>query len=120
MDLDHALAEQEQAAKEQNQIASRNPLVADVKQRCNQPGEPYDGEQQRDAREHRKRQAGDPRSRLTLRWQSSDQDRNEDDVIEPEHDLEQRQRREGQPTLRIRKQFQHDPERILGRTSKVC
>ena len=61
VDLQHALAEQEQAAGEQNQIAPGDALVPDVEQRLHEPREPHDREQQRNARQHGECQARDAR-----------------------------------------------------------
>ena len=49
-----------------------------------------------------------PISRARSRWlggQALDEDRDEDDVVDAEHDLEQGQRRQGDPGLGVRQQF---------------
>ena len=57
-----------------------------------------------DAHEHREEQADAPR-RLALRGrQLVDQDRDENDVVDAEHELERRQREKRDPDLRIGQQ----------------
>ena len=62
VDLEHALRQQEQAADEQDEVApGDSPDHRQWNQRLDEPREPDDREQQRDARQHRERQAGDAR-----------------------------------------------------------
>ena len=67
VDLVGALAEQEQAADDQDQIAARDLLADDREQRLGQPDDPGEREQQQDARHHRPEQAEPPRARLLIR-----------------------------------------------------
>ena len=92
-----------------NRMMSRpeNSCRRSQNQRLGQPRQPHDGEQQRDAREHRQREAGDARRLAPLRRQPAHQDGDEDDVVDAEHDLERRQRDERYPRLRIGQQLHH-------------
>ena len=94
-----ALGDQEQAAKDQNQIAARN-VLADGEERFGQTHHPGNRQQQRDADEHRQRQADLARPLPVPRAQLSGQDRNEDDVVDTEDDFENGQRPERNPSSR--------------------
>ncbi len=48
-----------------------------------------------------------PCARLTLRRQAGRHDRNEDDVVDAEHDFERRQRQKARPGLGICEEFKH-------------
>ena len=107
MDLEGALGQQEQAAKAQDQVTARHAPTADKEPRLHQAREPDDREQQRHARDHREREAGDACGLAPLRRQAPDEDRDEDQVVDAENDLERRQRQESDPGLRVREKFDH-------------
>src|SRR5262245_7980802 len=107
MDFQYALHQQEQAAEKQDQVASRDTLLAKIEPRLREPSEPDDGEEQRDARDHRERKPADARRVALLRRQPPDENRDEDDVVDAENDLEQRQRDECDPGLWVGEQLEH-------------
>ncbi len=78
-----------------------------MKQGLYEAGKPHDREQQRDACQHRNGEAGNPGYLPARRWQAPHQNRDENNVVEAENDLEQRQRYECQPGLRIGEQSGH-------------
>src|SRR5687767_9154001 len=102
MNFEGALREQEQPAADQNQVAPGNPLLENREQIRGQSHDPRDRQQQRNAREHRQRQPDRATTRLLILRQPPDKNRNENDVVDPENDLERGQRRKRQPDLRIR------------------
>ena len=108
VDLERALGEQEQAAEEQDQVPPGHAESREGDERLGEAREPDDREQQRDPREHREREAADPRRLLALGRQPPDQDRDEDDVVDAEDDLQRRQRQECDPGARLGQQRQHD------------
>src|SRR5262249_31368986 len=88
-----------QAAGEQHQVAPGETATGDPQPRPREVRDPYDREQQRDARQHRERKPGSTGGRAPRCWQPLDQDGDEDDVVDAENDLEQRQREERQPEV---------------------
>ena len=72
-----------------------------------QADDPGQHQQQADAHEHRHEQAEAAREFAPLLRQLVDQDRDEDDVVDAEHELERGERREGDPGLRVGEQFEH-------------
>ena len=68
---------------------------------------PHDRIQQRNARQHRKEEADDARAFLPPRRQPADQERDENDVVDAENDLERREDNEREPSLRIGEKPQH-------------
>jgi hypothetical protein len=70
-------------------------------------------EEQRDARQHRQGQAHHARARLLRHRQLGGEDGDEDDVVDAEHQLEQRQGRQGDPYLRIENPL-HAPPPAVG------
>jgi hypothetical protein len=63
--------------------------------------QPYHREQQRDARQHREREPADACGGAPRRRQPLDQDGDENDVVDAENDLEQRECQESQPDVWI-------------------
>jgi hypothetical protein len=106
VDLHHALADEEHPSGEQDQIAARHrvDVVAldpslgheaqgrPVEERLLQAHHPLDPEQEADAGPEREAEADDASGALLLGRERADQDRQEDDVVDPEHDLHERER----------------------------
>jgi hypothetical protein len=70
--------------------------------RTHHPGQ---REQQREARHHREAEA-EPPCPVALRFgQPADQDRDEDDVVDAENDLERHQHKEGNPDVGVQQGF---------------
>ena len=114
------LAMQEQAAG-RCRIRSRPEIAlpSTREQRRGQAHHPGDrGQQQPEPRDHRQRQAPAPRPLAVLLAQLPRQDRDEDDVVDAEDDLEHRQRQQGDPALGARHPVEHrgsSPPPRLGR-----
>jgi hypothetical protein len=102
VDLVRALRQPEEASDQQNQIAAGDLLPEHGEQRRGEPDDPGQGEQQRDADEHGEREPDASRPRLLLDRELARQNRDEHDVVDAEHDLERRQRRERDPDLGVR------------------
>ena len=107
VDLVHALPEQEQAAADEDEVAARDLLPEHAEQRLGQPHDPGQRQQQQDARAHRERQAEPARKVAPFGRQPADQDRDEDDVVDAEHDLECGQRGQGDPGVGIGDPVEH-------------
>ncbi|MNO94906.1 hypothetical protein D3C76_865350 [compost metagenome] len=105
VDLHGALEQQEQAAEEEDQVASGNTLAEDMEQVGGQAHHPGDRQQQQDARAHRQRQAEEARFRLLRGGQAGNQDRDEDDVVDAEDDFQGSQGKKGNPDFRASEPF---------------
>ncbi len=93
------------AARDQDQIAAGNLLTEDGEKRLDQPADPGEQEQEPDAHEHGEGEA-DPSRELAARLgQLVHEDRDENDIVDAEHELERRQREKSDPGLRIGQQF---------------
>jgi hypothetical protein len=103
-DLGRGLPEQEQAAADEDQVSPRELDAGDREHRRGQADDPRDGQQQQDAHAHREPQADVAGAVALARRQLADEDRDEDDVVDAEHDLEHRQRQQGDPGLGVRQQ----------------
>jgi hypothetical protein len=97
VNLERRFREQEQAAADQNQVAARDVDVEHAEQRLLQPHDPRQEQQQQDARAHREAEAKEPRALPLRLGQAPDENADEDDVVDAENDLEQRQRRKRNP-----------------------
>ena len=84
---------------------------SDREQRRGQPDQPGQHEQEPDAHEHREEQADAPRELAPLGRQLVDQDRDEDDVVDAEHELERGQRGKGDPGFGTAEQLDHATSR---------
>ncbi len=80
-------------------------LPGDRDDRRGQPGDPRDRQQEQDAHPHREAEADDPGAVALVVRQPLDEDRDEDDVVDAEHDLEHRQRQQGDPRLGVGQQL---------------
>ena len=72
-----------------------------------QRDDPGNRQQQQDAQDDRDREPETARGRLLLLRQVLRDDRDEDDVVDPEHDLEHHQSGEADPRIRVSQKFQH-------------
>ena len=103
VNLVRALGDQEEAADDENQVAAGNLLAERGEERGGQPHHPRNRQQQADADEHRQRQAQLARPLALLLRQLPRQDRDEDDVVDAEDDLEDGQRAQARSILRRRR-----------------
>ncbi|MCY1366136.1 hypothetical protein D9M69_530160 [compost metagenome] len=109
-----ALPQQEQAAEEQDQVASGNTLAEYYEQVRRQAHDPGDRQQKQDSRDHGQRQTENPGARLHVFGHAADQDRNHDDVIDTQDDFQGGQGEEGNPDFRVGQPFHvYSFERLL-------
>ena len=105
VDLPRCLPDEEGAAREQDDVAAGDLLAQHGEHGRREAHQPGEREQQADAHEHGEPEADAPRELAPLRRQAIDQDRDEDDVVDAEHELERSQREESDPRLRIGQEF---------------
>ncbi|MNP30402.1 hypothetical protein D3C76_1234710 [compost metagenome] len=105
VDLLGAFPQQEQATEEQDQVAPGDAMAEDLEQVGSQAHDPGDRQQQEDARDHGQGQAEDPGTWLHVLGHAADQDRDHDDVVDPEHDLKRGEGEKGNPDFRAGQPF---------------
>jgi len=76
-----------------------------VEQRRCQANDPRERGKQGDARHHRARQSDASRACLLRRRQLAGEDRDENDVVDAEHDLQHRQREQAEPHFGTREEI---------------
>ena len=86
---------------EQDQVASGELVAEERDQRCRQARDPGQRQQQQQPGDEGQRQPDGPCSPLLLGRELGGQDRDEDDVVDTEHNLERRQREKCYPDIRI-------------------
>ena len=91
MDLGDRLVDQEQSAEDEDDVLPREPEVADGEDLLGQGDEPSGEEDQDHAHRHREREPEVPGLRLLLLGELGGEDRDEDDVVDAEDDLEHEQ-----------------------------
>ena len=107
VDLGGRLDQQEHAAGDQDQVAPGDLEAPEREHRRGERHHPGDARQQREPHDQRERQADDARAVALLRRQLVGQDGDEDQVVDPQHDLEGDQREKPDPDGRISDPF-HD------------
>ena len=100
-DLGRGLPEQEDAAADEDEVAPRELVAVEREHGRRQADDPRDGQQQRDAHAHREAESDVPGPVAVVGRQALDEDRDEDDVVDAEHDLEHREGDEGDPDLGV-------------------
>ena len=94
MDFDGRLTNQKQASRNHHEILPGDLMAEQRADRMSQLHDPADGEQQHDPR-HNRQQQPQLSCPVTLSgWEISRLDRDENDVVDPEHDLQRGQRQE--------------------------
>jgi len=106
--LGRGLEQQEQAAAEQDQVAAGEILAPQGEQRRGQRHQPRDDGQQPQPHEEREAQADEPCLVALARRQLLREDRDEDEVVDAQHDLQDDQRQETEPDGRVGEQLDHD------------
>src|SRR5687767_12281834 len=101
VDLVRALSEEEQTTEDQDQVAAGDLLAEDGKPRLCQADDPRERKEQQDAGDHGAEEPQAPRAWLLFLRQFPRENRDEDDVVDAKDDLEERQRQERNPDLRI-------------------
>jgi hypothetical protein len=94
-----AFAIRKRPPSEQDQVAARDRLPEDVEPGLDEAHHPRDREEEADPHQHREREAEAPRARALLLRELPGQDREEDQVVDPEDDLEEGQGQEGDEVL---------------------
>ena len=107
VDFVGGLADQEQSAADQNDVAPGEFQVFHRQHRLRQPDQPDQEAKQKDAEHQGQQQPDLPRAFcLRLRNPRHD-DRQEDDVVDAEHDLQRRQCQQRRPSFRTGEEFDH-------------
>jgi len=86
------LRKQEQAATDQDKIAPGERASKDEKKRRRQPNNPDNGKQKQNAHPHCRQESRPPSPALLSQRKLARKNRNENDIVDPEHDLKGRQR----------------------------
>ena len=101
MDLPRALVEEEKTTGDQDHVPPGNGVAEQLEQRLGEADDPGDRGEQREAGEQRQCQSDLPGPVLSFRRQPAGEDRDKDQVVDTEHDLEGGQRQKARPDLRI-------------------
>ena len=111
VDLPRALGHQEEAARDQDEVAPRDLVPHQDEERRGEPHDPGEAQQQQDAREHRQREPDGAGLRLLVLRQLPREDGDEDDVVDAEDELEGelKRRKSLQNERRTVRAFSPDP-----------
>ncbi len=101
VDLVSALGDEEESAEDEHEIAPRDLLAKDGEERRRELHDPAEREQQQDPHQHRQHQTDLAGPLLLGLGELSRQDGEEDDVVDAQDDLEDRERGEANPGLRV-------------------
>src|SRR5690625_3944056 len=99
MDLARRFPNQEKAARDQDHVLPRESMAEDLEDRIGQRHYPGDDRQQQKPEQKRAAQPDDPGAVPMLARQPVRQDRDEDEIVDPEDDLEHDQRDKRGPGL---------------------
>ena len=106
LDLDknfmRGFVQQKQTAEQQDQVAPADALPQQAEQISRQAHDPAQREQQQQTRDHGKAQPQPARLVAQMRRQSPHQNRDEDDVVNAQHNFQGGQHRKGDPDIRVR------------------
>ena len=91
MDLHGCLDQQEKPPEDQDQIPNRQRLPEQIEQRLGHPREPGQAQQQQDSGPAGQRQPPATRARTLLRRQAPGNDRQKDQIVDPQDDFQGRQ-----------------------------
>jgi hypothetical protein len=98
---------QERAARDQHDVAPGDVEAGEGEHRLGEADDPGEREEQGHAPEQRQREPDLARHALLVLGQAPRDDREEDQVVDAEHDLERRQRQEARPHLVVGQKLQH-------------
>ena len=101
VDLVRRFRDQKESAEQKNEPSAAESEARHRKERRCEPNNPGDGEQEQDARDKRAHQSQSSRLGLLVLREFGRENRNEDDVVDAEHDLEHRQRQQSDPCLGV-------------------
>ena len=102
------LVEQEQAAKQQDQIAAADAHAGNLEQVGRQAHDPTEGEQQRQPRDHGKTQPDAAGFVAHLGRQAPHKDGDENDVVDAQDDFQGGQHRKSDPDIGVEQKFHED------------
>src|SRR5215813_12553887 len=105
MDLVRTLAEQKYAPDEEDEVTARDLLPEHGKERRSEADDPGQREEQRDPQQHGQPQSQGACPRLLCRREFPHEDRDEDDIVDSEHEFERGERQERDPRLRVCQPF---------------
>ena len=88
MDLERGLSQEKQPPGNQYDVAPRDLMAHDCEQRRGEAHEPGQRKQKPDACQHRQCQSYESGFGPLMAWQFAGHDRYEDDIVDPEDDLE--------------------------------
>src|SRR5690606_4391624 len=107
MQLHGGLEQQEQAARQHDQVPGRHGVIADVEQRVGQGDQPGDTHQQDQAHDQGQGQAQHARLVTLVRRQFLRQYGNEYQVVDAQDDFQGNQRKQARPDSRISQPLKH-------------
>ncbi len=107
MNLVGCLGDQEQPAPDQDQVAPGQAEAGDRDHRLRQTDQPHQGAEQENPKQQRQRQPDLPRPCGLLLRNPGDDDRQEDDIVDAEHDFECGQRQQRGPGFRAGQECDH-------------
>src|SRR5262249_19841918 len=107
VDLPRGLEDEEETAREQDEVASGHAAPQDLEEGTGEAHDPRDREQQADAHADGEDEAEPAREALLPGGEAADQDGDEDDVVDAEDDLHRRERDQGDEAF-------GSPERVHG------
>ncbi len=105
VDLHRRLHQQEKPAGDENEVAPGHAVAPHGEHRLRERHDPADAREQRQAHDQGEHQTDPPGALALARWQPAGENRDEDQVVDAEHDLERNERRETDPDRRIRHPF---------------
>ena len=107
VDFVGGLADQEQPAADQDDVAPGEFKVFHRQHRLRQPDQPDQEAEQKDAEHQRQQQPDLPRTCCLRLRNPRYNDRQEDNVVDAEHNLQRRQCQQRRPSFRTGKEFDH-------------
>src|SRR5215468_7252728 len=105
------LGDQEQTAKDENEVAPGIRIFPQSEGGGGKPEERGERKEQRDPEDEREREADPAGGCAAPRLKARDQDRNEYDIVNAEHDFERRQTQERRPSLEAGQKLPHRSHR---------
>src|ERR1700754_2523229 len=107
MDFVGGLGNEKQAAADQDDVAPGERIMIGGENITGQSNQPYEKAEQHDTEQERESEADLARAPCLFFRDNGDDNRNENDVVDTENDLERRQRQQGSPGFRARQEFHH-------------
>jgi hypothetical protein len=115
VDLLRGLPHEEETARDQDDVSPREAMAEQFEHRIRQLDDDRDGRQKGEPHDQRGADAQPPRVLLVFLGKLVGQDGNEDQVVDPQHHLQNDQRAERDPGRRL-----VDPVEITGEELHLC